>query len=167
MTDLARWTRWPEHCSPHNSPIYTLNELRMSVPVDAVSEWLVRAPLWPTWYSNSRDVRILEGPDPHRLGDGSRFRWRTSNTLWTSIETTVDICEPPASLGWGGEAMGSRGYHSWLLLPDGAGCHVITEECQAGLLPTVGRRLLKPGLLRHHQRWLEGLERQAQGGPPS
>jgi len=166
MTDQARWTYWPENCTPRNSPIYALNELHMSVPAETAWEWLVRAPLWPGWYANSRDVRILEGSDQQRLGAGSRFGWRTSNTLWRPVETTVDVCEPPTKLGWGGQAMGSRGYHSWLLMPEGEGCHVVTEECQAGLLPSLGRGLLKRGLVKHHQRWLEGLERKAKEGPP-
>lgn len=153
-------------CNPRNSPIYTLNDLHMSVPAYAVWEWLVRAPLWPTWYLNSRQVLILDGPYRDRLGAGSRFSWRTSNTLWTTVETAVERCEPTAKLGWGGEAMGSHGYHSWLLVPEGEGCHVVTEECQAGLLPALGHRVLRRGLLKQHQRWLEGLERMAKQGPP-
>ncbi len=161
MTDQLRWTHWPVDCTPRNSPIYALNELQIPVPAEAVWEWLVRAPLWPRWYATSRDVEILEGPEPHRLGAGSRFRWRTSNTLWRLVETTVDVCEPPTMLGWGGQAMGSRGYHSWLLVPGSEGCHVITEECQAGMLPSLGRGLLERGLVKRHQRWLEGLRAAA------
>jgi polyketide cyclase/dehydrase/lipid transport protein len=167
VADQPRWTQWPENCAPCNSPIYALNELHMSVPAHVAWEWLVRAPLWPGWYTNARHVSILEGADQQRLSAGTRFRWRTSNTLWRPVETTVDICEPPAKLGWGGAAMGSRGYHSWLFIPDGDGCHVVTEECQAGVLPSLGRRVLKRGLVKHHQRWLEGLERKAMEGPPS
>ncbi len=101
MTDHPRWAHWPANCTPSNSPIYALNELQISAPAEAVWEWLVRAPLWPGWYANARDVRILEGPDPQRLAAGSRFGWRTSNTLWRPVETTVDVCEPLTRLGWG------------------------------------------------------------------
>jgi hypothetical protein len=34
---------------------------------------------------------------------------------------------------------------------------VITEETQQGFVASVGRWMLRRGLLRWHQRWLEGL----------
>ncbi len=161
-----RWSHWPADRTPREAPIYALNELRIEAAPEVVWGWLVAAPLWPRWYSNSRDVEILSGPDPARLAAGTRFRWRTSNTLWRPVETTVDVCVAPHELGWGGAAMASRGYHSWLLTPTDGGCHVITEETQAGLLPSIGRGLLRRRLLTQHQRWLEGLAARARGGPP-
>lgn len=38
---------------------------------------------------------------------------------------------------------------------------VITEETQQGFIPSVGRFFLRGGLLKWHQRWLEGLGKVA------
>ena len=68
--------RWPAHFEPERSPVFVHNELVMEVPPEAVWEWLIRAEFWPSWYSNSRNVVIEDGPRPD-LGAGSRFQWWT------------------------------------------------------------------------------------------
>jgi hypothetical protein len=51
--------------------------------------------------------------------------------------------------------------HTWLICPTPQGCTVITEEVQAGLVPSLGRLYLRRGLQQWHQRWLEGLAARA------
>jgi hypothetical protein len=57
-------------------------------------------------------------------------------------------------------------YHGWVLRPCDGGCYVITEETQQGFVVSVGRAILRRGLLKWHQRWLEGLSSvAARSGP--
>ena len=77
--------RWPDHFAPANAPIHVRNELEIAAPVEHVWACLIRAKLWPAWYSNAQDVRFLEGKEPD-LAAGTRFRWRT---FGVTIESEV------------------------------------------------------------------------------
>lgn len=155
-------THWPPDCLPERSPIYTWNELTLSISPELAWSWLIRAPLWPNWYSNSKRV-VLEnaaGPD---LAVGTWFSW---TTFGVRVRTVVEEFVPYERLAWRGKGLGAAGYHAWYLEPRPQGCHVITEETQHGLIPSLGRWVLRPGLLHYHQKWLEGLERMGQTGFP-
>jgi len=67
-----------------------------------------------------------------------------------------------AYLAWDGRALGSTGYHRWILraLPEG-GTHVITEEVQTGLAARAIAPLMRRGVLREHQHWITQLGRRA------
>ena len=150
---------WPRGLDPAGAPVYTRNELTVAADPESVWAALVDAQRWPDWYRNARDVRV-EGGGP--LTDGAVFRW---TTFGVRVRCVVDRWEPGHLLGWTGAALGSRGHHRWILRPAAAGgTHVVTEEVQVGLLPTVGRRWLRRGLLTWHQRWLDGLHLPPAGG---
>ena len=53
------------------------------------------------------------------------------------------------------------GQYPKMFEPGPGGCLVTTEETQQGFVPSVGRFLLRGGLLKWHQRWLEGLAKVA------
>jgi hypothetical protein len=42
--------RWPDHYAPARCPIHVSNELAIEAKIESVGAWLVRAPLWPSWY---------------------------------------------------------------------------------------------------------------------
>ena len=46
-------------------------------------------------------------------------------------------------------------------MPEEGGTRVVTEETQHGWVPFLGRWYLRRGLLKWHQRWLEGLAERA------
>ncbi|MFQ5458140.1 MAG: SRPBCC family protein [Myxococcota bacterium] len=154
---------WPAGLRPGETPIYTRNELAIPAAPERVWAWLIRAGSWPAWYANCRNVKFLskDGPD---LGPGTVFAW---TTFGVRVKTTVREFTPSARLAWEGGALGGRGYHGWIIEKTGAGCRVITEETQRGLVPSVGRLYLRRELLREHEKWLEGLSRMAQGGLPA
>ncbi|HKM91091.1 MAG TPA: SRPBCC domain-containing protein [Candidatus Acidoferrales bacterium] len=154
--------RWPEEFDPTRSPVFVSNELDIAASPEAVWAWLVRAELWPTWYTNSRNVRILEGPRPD-LAPGTRFRWWT---FGVRIESVVREFEPCERLAWHARAPGIRAYHAWLLIRTDSGCHVLTEETQHGSLARLGKLFLPNRMYRGHQCWLERLEQKARGGLP-
>ena len=56
-------------------------------------------------------------------------------------------------------------YHGWMLEPSGAGCHVITEECQNGI-PRRDRVMVStPDAAEGAcSVWFESLKRVAEGG---
>lgn len=155
-------TQWPDQYRPQVSPVYAYNELTSSAPADIVWAWLIRAPLWPTWYVNSRNV-CIESSNKLDLALGSTFSWTTFNV---PVRTTVVEFEPLKYLVWSGSQFGSSGYHSWTIKSQGTGCHIITEETQQGLIPSIFRIFLRRGLLHYHQLWLEGLDKMARSGLP-
>lgn len=155
---------WPPGLQPGDTPIYTYNELTIAEPPAVVWAWLIRAAWWPRWYGNCQDVRFISGDGPD-LTPGMVFSWKT---FGLRVETVVKEFVPGERLAWYGTGLlGARGYHAWVIEPTASGCHVITEETQRGLVPSLGRLYLRRGLLREHQHWLEGLAKMAQRGLPS
>jgi hypothetical protein len=154
--------RWPERFDPRRAPVFVSNELSVPAPVQAVWQRLVRAPLWPTYYSNSADVVLDDGADA--LGEGTTFRWKT---FGVKLRTRVTEFEPVQRIAWLAEGRGVEAYHAWLLTPtaDG-GCHILTQETQYGWLARLGRVLMPHRMHRQHQRWLEGLAATAKALPP-
>ena len=119
--------RWPAGMEPEGAPVYAYNELEMESVPEAVWAWLVRATLWPTWYSNARRVRIEgEGQD---LAKGLSFSWVT---FGVPVKTRIEEWEPNERLAWSGEGLGFRGYHGWVIERTDTGCKVVTEETQRG-----------------------------------
>ncbi len=154
--------RWPAHFEPERSPVFVHNELVMEVPPEAVWEWLIRAEFWPSWYSNSRNVVIEDGPRPD-LGAGSRFQWWT---FGIPLRSSVEEFVPRERLAWRAVGLGVDAYHAWLIEPRNGGCWVLTEETQHGTLARLGNFLMPGRMPKHHQLWLEALERRARQGPP-
>ena len=153
--------RWPEKYSPDRTKVHVHNELDMPVPAEAVWAWLIRADLWPTWYSNSQNVAIEGGAKELKLG--TVFHWKTfSVTLTSKVEEFV----PPERLGWSAHAGGIDAYHAWIIDKRPSGCRVLTEENQNGLLARLSGTLRPQHMVRFHQLWLEALLGKAKSGPP-
>jgi hypothetical protein len=55
------------------------------------------------------------------------------------------------------------------LNPSGSGLEIVTEETQRGRLPRLVAPMMRPAMLRQHQRWIDQLARLAESGerPPS
>lgn len=155
--------RWPAGARPEGAAVHTYNALAIAAPPPRVWAWLVRATAWPSYYGNARNVRFENAPGPD-LKLGTRFTW---TTFGVRVDTTVVELVANERLAWRGETLGGTGYHGWVIEPTPTGCHVVTEETQRGLVPSLGRWFLRRGLLTQHQRWLEGLARIAATGPPA
>jgi hypothetical protein len=126
---------------------------------DRVWSWLVRATLWPTWYSNASHVAI-EGGGPDLVA-GARFRWKTSGV---SLTSKVEELVPPEGLAWTGRAIGVDVDHAWLISGTSAGTHVLTEESQYGFLARLDHTFRPRRMASFHQVWLESLRSQAASG---
>ena len=155
--------RWPEAYLPQSAPVFVRNEIVVAAAPEVVWAWLLRAELWPTWYSNAADIHFLSHAAPD-LRNRSRFRWKTFGLRLTSKVLEFD---PPQRLAWDAHGLGVDAFHAWLLTPlaDGS-THVLTEEVQHGWLAKLGHRLNSTRIETGHRRWLEALARQAEAGLP-
>ena len=154
---------WPDEHTPENSVFHAVNELQMAAQPESVWAWLSRPDLWPTYYANAKLIKHLDGPWPE-LALGSRFRWWSFGAFVTS---EVVEYEPAQRIAWDAKVLGGRGYHGWLLRQQTGGTFVRTEETQKGPGIQIVKPVLRPMMVRLHQRWLEGLaEVAAKGGPP-
>ena len=135
----------------------------MSSPRDRVWEWLVRADLWPSWYPNSRSVRVENPAVSPALVLGTRFRWQT---FGITLDSVVEECVPEERIAWTARAPGVDAYHAWLIQPTPTGCHVLTEETQHGWLAALSHLLMPNRMHAGHQLWLERLRATAAAGLP-
>jgi uncharacterized protein YndB with AHSA1/START domain len=153
--------QWPDRYRPDRAAVHVRNELDMPVAPEAVWAWLVRAPLWPSWYPNSHDVEIAGGA--RELSLGAEFTWRT---FGVALHSKVEEFAPPERLAWTGRAGGLDVYHAWLIERRPSGCRVGTEESQNGFLPRLNHVLRPRHMHAFHQLWLERLLDRARSGPP-
>lgn len=158
----ASGIQWPSEFDPEPAPVHVRNEIEIGAPAERVWAWLIRAPIWPTWYRNAKRVRIQRGLTQD-LALATRFRWWT---FGVPIKSEVRECVPPERLAWDAVGTGVRAYHAWLITPTSRGCHVLTEETQHGWLAQMGAFLMPNRMSKYHQIWLEALRDRAEGGPP-
>jgi hypothetical protein len=133
----------------------------MAVAAPVAWAWLIRARDWPSWYSNSHDVKLEN--DAHDLALGVTFRWRT---FGVKLVSHVEEFVPGQRIAWNARGVGVWAYHAWLIRPAVAGCTVLTEETQYGFLARMGDILMPSRMHRLHQMWLEALRNKVQEGPP-
>jgi Polyketide cyclase / dehydrase and lipid transport len=148
---------WPPRYDPSNCPVHVRNELDKAASQQVVWDWLMRATLWPCWYANSRNVKILDATG-RNLKRGTRFGCTTFNLPITS--TVFEYC-PPHRIAWDAHGVGLDAYHAWVLEPSSKGCHVLTEETQHGWAARLNATFCPGRMSKRHQSWLEGLETRA------
>jgi len=153
--------RWPDNYKPESTAVHVRNEMEMPVAPDLVWAWLIRAKLWPTWYSNSANV-VIEGGGSD-LQTGTKFKW---TTFGIRLDSRVEEFVSYERLAWSARGTGVDAYHAWLLEKRPRGCYVLTEENQNGFLARLSNALRPQNTSRQHQNWLEGLLRKAKEGPP-
>jgi uncharacterized protein YndB with AHSA1/START domain len=153
---------WPEGNRPEESAFHAVNELLIPADPEVVWEWICRPDLWPSYYSNAKLIKHLGGPWP-RIELGSRFRWLSFGAF---VKSEVIEYEPAQRIAWDAKVPGGRGHHGWLMRPQDGGTFVRTEETQKGPGIRIAKPVLRPMMVRFHQRWLEGLSKVAAEGPP-
>jgi uncharacterized protein YndB with AHSA1/START domain len=116
--------------APDQSSVFARNEIAIAAPPERVWRLPIRAARLPDWYTNSSNVTFLSA-DPPDLAPGIRFPWKTFGAMITS---RVLVFEPPRELGWDAHGLPTA-YHGWLIERDAAGCCVISEETQNGIVP--------------------------------
>jgi uncharacterized protein YndB with AHSA1/START domain len=146
---------WPSGFDPEHAELFAHNERLIHASCERVWSHIVDATSWPTWYPNSRNIRILGGD--RLLKKHSVFRWQT---FGLNIESRIQEYVPYRRLGWYGYAPGSNPsfYHSWYLEPQGEGCFVVMDEAGIGADAAALRRSDETRMHRGHDLWLTALK---------
>jgi uncharacterized protein YndB with AHSA1/START domain len=153
---------WPPRYAPGGVAASVSNEIAINAPPAVVWAWLVRAATWPEWYPNSSDVQLKGGGQD--LAQGTAFTWRT---FGVKIACTVGEFVPYERIAWDGTGLLIDIYHAWLITPQGAGSHVLTEENQNGLAAKAQDLFMPKRMFNGHQQWLERLKAKSEAGPPT
>jgi hypothetical protein len=124
----------------------------INAPVEKVWAVLTDIPCWPLW--NKQIKRATSDG----LEVGSLFIWKSGNT---TIQSTIQQCNPPHELTWTGKAMWLKAIHTWKLDPAGEHQTIVTvEESFEGFLSPV---FMSPSRLHSTLRyWLSALKQQAE-----
>lgn len=162
MNDMAMRSKdihWPEGFSPDSADLFAHNEIFVHAPPSAVWRHLVEAEKWPSWYPNSRDVRVsAEGTGV--LREGTRFQW---DTFGLHIDSEVSEFVEASRVGWYVDATGLNAYHTWLLVDRANGCQVITEEVAKGPAALALRESAPEVVHQGHDLWLSRLKHLSEG----
>ena len=144
--------KWPDHYHPSRAPVHVVNELTIPAPCEVVWAWLIRAPLWPSWYPNSSDVRLVDRPQSE-LRLGTLFTWRT---FGVKLKSTVQEFVPRERVAWSARAwrrclsrlaalapaVGYSCHHGrdsvWMRCADAEAIHAGPDETRA---PVVAREI--------------------------
>ena len=149
---------WPDGFHPEQAELFAHNEIMIHASCETVFANLVDAEKWPSWYSNSKNIKLLNSTDG-RLGQGTRFTWET---FGVPINSRVHEFVPGSRLGWFGDGPGMNAYHTFLLLKTEQGCHVITEEVVKGPGAIDFRKNQPNEMHDKHQLWLICLKERAE-----
>jgi Polyketide cyclase / dehydrase and lipid transport len=110
---------WPDGFHPEQADLFAHNEIVVHASCEKVFANIVEAEAWPSWYPNSHNVSVLNGPDG-KLRKGARFSW---DTFGVHIESRVHEFVPGSRIGWFG---------------DGTGLNVLTPVKNGAVLAGVG-----------------------------
>ncbi|MGA2431041.1 MAG: hypothetical protein ABSH13_21265 [Candidatus Acidiferrum sp.] len=146
---------WPTGHTPADADLFAHNELLIHSSCSNVWQHLVQARTWPEWYSNSRNVKLLNSPDGMFHQD-TQFSW---DTFGVHIESRVHEFAADSRIGWFGQGTGMDAYHAFLLLKEPEGCRVVTEEVVRGPGAVEFRKKDPNAMHRGHDLWLSSLKR--------
>ncbi|HXM02923.1 MAG TPA: SRPBCC family protein [Chthoniobacterales bacterium] len=128
LSNASKLIHWPNGFDPKETDAFVHNEIWIKASAKVIWENLVDAAEWPTWYSNSAELQIA-GTDHKTLQANGVFTWKT---FGFPIASKINEFVPESRIGWFGNGTGIHAYHTWLILEEGNGCRVVTEESQIG-----------------------------------
>jgi hypothetical protein len=149
---------WPKGFDPNEADLFAHNEIVVHAGCGTIFANLTDAESWPSWYPNSKDVKVLNTPD-HKLRKNARMSWET---FGFHIDSRVHEFEPDSRIGWFGDGNGVQAYHTFLLAMTSDGCHVITEEVVKGPGAIQFREKQPDAMHNGHQLWLTTLKERSE-----
>jgi hypothetical protein len=149
---------WPDGFHPEQADLFAHNEIAVHASCEKVFTNIVDAQMWPSWYPNSHNVKVLNSPDG-KLHAGTRFSW---NTFGVHIESQVHEFVPYSRIGWFGNGTGMNAYHTFLLIRTGEGCRIVTEEVVKGPGAVEFKRKQPSAMHVGHDLWLQTLKRRSE-----
>ncbi len=164
---------WPAGYIPGFTDNFASNEVIVA-GLSAADIWpyLADATRWPSYYTNSANIRFLDGKGPV-LAEGTRFYFETFGFPVDAecVEYAAPAEGQPGRVAWHGWA-GEEGaddrldvHHAWLVedLPQGR-VRILTQETQKGK-PARDLAATRPNpMINGHQDWLDGLVAAARSG---
>jgi hypothetical protein len=149
---------WPDGFRPEQADLFAHNEIVVHASCEKVFSTIVDAQVWPSWYPNSHNVKLLNSPDG-KLHEGAQFSW---DTFGVHIESRVHGFVSNSRIGWFGDGSGMHAYHTFLLLKTDEGCHVVTEEVVKGPGAVEFREKQPDAMHEGHDIWLSTLKRSSE-----
>ena len=156
---------WPEGYIPGFTENFASNEVIVArLSVADVWPFLNIPSLWPTYYSNSADIRFYDNKGPE-LEQDVRFFFTTFGFPVEAqvVEHVAPVAGQPARVawhGWAGDDAETRldVHHAWLLedLP-GNRVRILTQETQKGKPAQALAKADPNPMINGHQAWLNGL----------
>lgn len=149
---------WPAGFTPDKADLFAHNEIQIAASCTKVFNTITRAEKWPSWYPNSKDVKV-HGSRDGTLRAGSRFDW---NTFGLAVQSRIHEFVSGRRIGWFGNAENLKAYHTWLLTPKAGGCFVQTEEVVKGQGAIDLRKSDPAAMHKGHDVWNETLKAAAE-----
>jgi hypothetical protein len=149
---------WPDGFHPEQADLFAHNEIVVHASCERAFSNIVDAEVWPSWYPNSHNVKLLNSPDG-KLHEGTRFSW---DTFGVHIESHVHEFVPNSRIGWFGDGTGMNAYHTFHLLKTDGGCHVVTEEVVKGPGAVQFREKQPSAMHEGHDLWLQTLKERSE-----
>ena len=163
MTSMSA-IEWPEDYIPGFTDNFCSNEVIVA-GLTAATIWplLSVATAWPTYYSNSSNVRFYDEMGP-QLETGRRFYFETFGFPVEAevVEYVAPVKGNPGRIawhGWAGEGDTRLDvHHAWLVEDiDGGRVRILTQETQKGKPAEDLARARPNPMINGHQDWLDGL----------
>jgi len=155
---ISERIHWPDRYDPRQSTFFVHNEIEIQASPRVIWNILVDAESWPLWYEGAKEVKIKDASS-RLLSADSDFTWKTMGMSWVS---QVKEFVPYQRLATESRKSVIQGYHAWLIVPNGTGCKVITDESFRGPLGRLQGTFIPNKLHRLHQMFLEELKKKAE-----
>lgn len=149
---------WPKEYLPEEAPFTLRNEIYINADPQTVWNELIDYKAWPTYYKGASPVRLVDETQTTLQAD-SVMIWKT---MGLNFASTIKEYEPNRRLSWESVNSKIRGYHAWLIVPQGKGCKLITDESQHGWLTFFQKTFVPNKLSRLHHDWLAGIKQRAE-----
>jgi hypothetical protein len=149
---------WPNGFHPEQADLFAHNEIVVHASCEKVFAKIVDAQVWPSWYPNSENVKVLNSADG-KLHIGTQFSW---DTFGVHIESRINEFVPNSRIGWFGDGPGMIAYHTFLLLKTDVGCHIVTEEVVKGAGAVEFRQKQPNAMHDGHDLWLSTLKERSE-----
>jgi uncharacterized protein YndB with AHSA1/START domain len=137
-----------------DAPLWAREEVDIDAPIAVVWDVLTNVKDWARWNPAVQSAEMT-GP----VAPGTEFRWKAGPG---TIESRMEVVEPPERLGWTGRTLGLSAIHVWTLkLRDGA-THVTTLEFMEGRAARLLRGTIKKNLDTSLEKWVRGLKTESE-----
>ncbi|AKU99281.1 hypothetical protein AKJ09_05945 [Labilithrix luteola] len=158
---------WGEGYDPRTNPVFSHNTIEIVgvTPRDVLA--LLQAGRSDTYYQNSGPALDCDTGEAVTLSLGTKYCWTTFGSVQHMQIVELVSGDDESVIAWEGGQFGVHAYHRWIMRKTSEGTHVITEECEHGLMPSIFiyKNKMNPSLRDGHELWLHGMQAKLTGQP--